>query len=205
MKRFSQTLIALALLAFVGSMLPAAVQAQVEEQERQQEQQTDSIVGTIAERQNGALLVETEDGQRMTFHVDEQTRVVDRTGQAREQEQDPLEILRSGENVVVHYRSGEEPTEYVATSIELRDPGEADQQDQQQAQQDQQQRTQQQQQAQQRQQQDQQRMQQNQQNQQQEQREDLPATSGNLPLVAGLGLLGLLAALGLGYTARREH
>lgn len=150
-----------------------------------------SITGTITELDENEVTVRTDDQQSMTVTVDEQTRILDEEGERVEAlGMDLLGNLDSGDRVVVNLRSGEGTMDRVATSIEIR--GVEAQQAQQrevemqerevQAQQRQEERA-----------------------QEFQQQDELPGTSSALPLIAFLGLMGVVGAGALSVAARREH
>lgn len=91
-----------------------------ERQERmavgQQDQPTDSIHGTLAERENGAFTLMTERGERKTFHLQEEEGPLQEREQVMAQHRAMIEQLQEGQEITVHYRA-------VATSIEVRPDG----------------------------------------------------------------------------------
>jgi hypothetical protein len=168
-----------------------------QEQQRQQpdqmgEEQTDSITGTITQKEDESFTLRAEDGRTMTFRVEDNEQLTDQQRQQQENLQRQLDQIEEGDRVTVHYRHGATPTEHIAVSVEHAPgtPGMNNDSPFQQVQDQQQQDPQQQQQ---------------QQQQDEFQQDELPATSGMLPLVAGMGLLTLVAGLGLGAVARRPN
>jgi multidrug efflux pump subunit AcrB len=149
----------------------------------------------VVEASDEELTVRTEDGRTMTFKVDDDTRVTDPGARARDaEERDAIEDLNTGDRVMVQYRTGETPTEHVAVSVQIRgeDPGAAAQTQQQQTERFAQQERQ----PQERQQEERQQQQFQEDDGDEFEEEELPATSGNLPLVALMGLLAMLGAMG---------
>lgn len=151
--------------------------AAAQPQERAEQQpREDRIEGQVVQIRGDELRLRTQDGRTMNFKIDENTRFTDPAARYDDATaRERVEALRAGESVAVHFRTGDTPDERIAMAVELRGTDAAT------------------------------RAERAVEPTRAERGEELPRTSSNLPLLAALGLVGIIGATGIATWGRKQE
>ncbi len=126
MRTIPTTLATLGMVAVLGSVHATELHG-LQEPGQPQILVEQVVEGQVTQVNEEELSIRTEEGETVTFHVDAATEVREADPMIPEAEvREEVTDLAPGDQVVIHFRAGEDPEERVAVAIEVRSQQDSD-------------------------------------------------------------------------------